>query len=202
MTAHERYLAGLPPRDKDERAQYAEYRLAARPVKERAVTMTVDLHWRNRAACRAVDADLFFSREDEGRRARALRELRARSVCAACPVTALCLAWANTTGDTYSISGGMTPEERLTAQYAAAGRQQSANTARARKARQRRAALLEAGEKRCTGPCGRMRPLDDFTTSKDWLRGDCRDCRNARYRRQSREAAALDDASADKRETA
>ena len=37
MTAHERYLAGLPPRDKDERAQYVEYRLAARPVKERQV---------------------------------------------------------------------------------------------------------------------------------------------------------------------
>jgi hypothetical protein len=37
MTTRERFLAGLPPRDKDERATYVEYRLAARPVKERAV---------------------------------------------------------------------------------------------------------------------------------------------------------------------
>jgi WhiB family redox-sensing transcriptional regulator len=152
--------------------------------------VTADLHWRERAACRSVSAELFFSREDEGRRARAMRERSARMVCAACPVTALCLAWANTTGDTYSISGGLTPEERLTAQYSAAGRQQSANTRRAQKARQRRAALLAAGVKRCTGPCGQTKPLDDFSTSKDFLRGDCKDCRNARYRRQRQEAAS------------
>jgi hypothetical protein len=30
MTTRERWLAGLPPRDKDERATYVEYRLAAR----------------------------------------------------------------------------------------------------------------------------------------------------------------------------
>lgn len=39
MTTRERFLAGLPPRDRDERAMYAEYRLAARraPRRERAV---------------------------------------------------------------------------------------------------------------------------------------------------------------------
>ena len=149
--------------------------------------MTADLNWRDRAACRLVSAELFFSHEDEGRRTQELRVRSARMVCAACPVTALCLAWANTTGDTYSISGGLTPEERLDVQYAAAGRQQSANTARARKARQRRAALLAAGVKTCTGPCGQTKPLDDFSSAQNWLRGDCKDCRNARYRQQRQE---------------
>ena len=37
MTTRERWLADLPPRDKDERAMYAEYRLAVRPVKGREV---------------------------------------------------------------------------------------------------------------------------------------------------------------------
>ena len=147
-----------------------------------------DSQWRNRAACRSVSPELFFTPEHYERpAARVLRERSARMVCASCPVTAVCLAWANTTGDTHSISGGMTYEERLTAQYAGAGRQQSSNTARAQKARQRRAAIIAAGEKRCTGPCGQMKSLDDFTTSNDWLRGDCKDCRNARYRRQRRE---------------
>lgn len=162
--------------------------------------MNADLHWRDQAACRFVPPDLFFSREDEGRRARDLRERSARMVCAACPVTAWCLAWANTTGDTHSISGGLTPEERLTVQYQAAGRQQSANTRRAQEARQRRAAILAAGKKRCTA-CGQVRSLDDYSIAKGWLRTNCKDCRNAQYRQQRRDAACIDDASAE-RETA
>ena len=147
--------------------------------------MTAGLHWRDRAACRTVSPDLFFAPDGEERpAAREMRERSARRVCASCPVTTLCLAWANTTGDMFSISGGLTPEERLAVQYAAAGRQQSANTARAKKARRRRAALLKAGVKRCTGPCGRMKPLDDFSSAKNWLRGDCKSCRSATRRRQ------------------
>jgi len=147
--------------------------------------VTAGLNWRDRAACRAVSPELFFTPDGEERpAARVLRERSARRVCASCPVTALCLAWANTTGDMHSISGGLTPEERMDARRSGAGRQQSSNTARPQKARQARAALLAAGEKRCTGPCGRMKPLDDFSTAKDWLRGDCKDCRNARYRRK------------------
>jgi WhiB family redox-sensing transcriptional regulator len=163
-----------------------------------------DPYWRERAACRTVPPDLFFAPDRQERPAtREMREQSARMVCASCPVTALCLAWANTTGDMHSISGGLTPEERLAVQYSAAGRQQSANTRRAQKARQHRAALLDAGVKTCTGPCGQTKPLDDFSTSKDFLRGDCKDCRNARYRRQRQETASIDDASADKeRETA
>jgi WhiB family redox-sensing transcriptional regulator len=168
--------------------------LRAAPATGPEVALMNALNWRDRAACRSVSPELFFSPDHQERpAAREMRERSARRVCASCPVTAVCLAWANTTGDMFSISGGLTPEERLDVQYAAAGRQQSANTARARKARRRRAAIEAAGEKRCTGPCGRMKPLDDFSIAGHWLRGDCNECRNARCRakaRQQRQEAA------------
>jgi len=145
--------------------------------------MTAGLNWRDQAACRTVSPDLFFAHEDEGRRARALRERSARMVCASCPVTGLdgpCVQWAIQTGDQHSISGGMTPEER-TATRRGAGPMLAAA--------RRRAVIEAAGEKPCTGPCGQTKPLSQFGLSKDGWRGDCKDCRNAYLRRQRREAA-------------
>ena len=150
--------------------------------------MTADLHWRARAACRSVSPELFFAREDEGRRARALRERSARMVCASCPVTGLdgpCAQWAIQTGDTYSISGGMTYEERRDARRGAGPM---------RAAERRRAAIEAAGEKpcvKCSKP-GETKPLSEFNLSKEGWRGDCKSCRNATLRQLRRVAAQRD----------
>lgn len=141
----------------------------------------MDSHWRNQAACRSVDPDLFFTPEGERPAAREMRERSARRVCASCPVTGLygpCAQWAIKTGDRYSISAGMTYEERLAAR-------QGAGPMLA--AERRRAAIEKAGEKPCTGPCGQTKPLSEFGLSKDGWRGDCKSCRNAYLRRQRRD---------------
>lgn len=147
---------------------------------------TLTLDWRDRAACRSVSADLFFTPDDrESPAARQMREQGARTVCGSCPVTAMCLDWATSTGDQWSISGGLTPEER--------GRrtpQQYSNARRAEEAARRRAAVEAAGKKRCTGPCGKDRPLSEFTIAGHRLRGDCKSCRNAKARREREEAAS------------
>jgi WhiB family redox-sensing transcriptional regulator len=65
--------------------------------------------WRDQAACRGADADLFFPVGTSGT-ARAQTE-RAKAVCAACPVVTDCLAFALAALPD-GIAGGMTPEER------------------------------------------------------------------------------------------
>jgi WhiB family redox-sensing transcriptional regulator len=68
--------------------------------------------WADRGACRApgVNPELFFP---IGVRGPALMQIAAaKAVCARCPVTAECLAFALRTGESAGIFGGMTPEER------------------------------------------------------------------------------------------
>ncbi|GLZ08549.1 transcriptional regulator WhiB [Actinomadura sp. NBRC 104412] len=68
-------------------------------------------HWSDHAICRGEDPDLFFP---IGYSAPILREQerRAKAICANCPVTADCLAWALKVGEPDGIWGGTTPEER------------------------------------------------------------------------------------------
>lgn len=71
-------------------------------------------HWRDMAACRDADADLFFPpNEPEGDIAREIREQAARAICACCPVIGPCLDLALATSDVWSISGAMNHAERL-----------------------------------------------------------------------------------------
>ena len=69
-----------------------------------------DREWRQRAACRAVDPDLFFPSTESGpvydRQVGA-----AKAVCARCPVRAECLAEALVRLP-YGIAGGLTEHER------------------------------------------------------------------------------------------
>jgi WhiB family redox-sensing transcriptional regulator len=60
--------------------------------------------WASHASCRFADPELFFS--DEGDAGYALR------ICAGCPVSEECLAWAVATRATYGVWGGTTEEER------------------------------------------------------------------------------------------
>lgn len=66
--------------------------------------------WRDRAACRGEDPELFFPVGTSGP---ALEQIEAaKAVCHRCPVAAECLSWALKNGEAAGIWGGKTTEER------------------------------------------------------------------------------------------
>jgi WhiB family redox-sensing transcriptional regulator len=66
--------------------------------------------WRDRAACRTEDPELFFP---VGTAGPALDQLiRAKSVCHRCPVAGECLAWALDTDQRTGVWGGLSEDER------------------------------------------------------------------------------------------
>ena len=72
--------------------------------------MTVQLNWRDDAACRDADPELFFP---VGTAGPALRQIRdARRICRGCPAQAPCLAWALDHGITDGVWGGTTEDQR------------------------------------------------------------------------------------------
>lgn len=73
-------------------------------------TGSVNGDWRERAACRDADPELFFH---EGDSIFALGyQARAKQICAGCPVADRCLAEALRLGEPFGVWGGMTPGER------------------------------------------------------------------------------------------
>lgn len=70
----------------------------------------VMIDWRQRAACRDEDPELFFPVSDTGPGAR--QAARAKAVCARCPVRAGCLDYAFENGLDHGIFGGLTERER------------------------------------------------------------------------------------------
>jgi WhiB family redox-sensing transcriptional regulator len=80
---------------------------------EGRVSMTDDaapMDWRNQAACLDLDPELWFPVGTTGPAVEQTE--RAKAVCAGCPVTAHCLAWALETGQSDGIWGGKTADER------------------------------------------------------------------------------------------
>lgn len=69
----------------------------------------VDQGWRDRAACRSVDPELFFPVGDDG--PGLVQIAQAKAVCAACPVVAACLSFA-LVALPEGVAGGLTVEER------------------------------------------------------------------------------------------
>ena len=68
------------------------------------------MDWRDRAACRSEDPELFFPVGDG---APALLQIaEAKAVCRRCPVVAECLTWALESGQGYGVWGGLTPDGR------------------------------------------------------------------------------------------
>ena len=66
--------------------------------------------WRDRAACRGEDPELFFP---IGAGDAALSQVeQARGVCQRCPVIEECLRFAISTGQDAGVWGGLTAEER------------------------------------------------------------------------------------------
>ncbi|KUL72339.1 MULTISPECIES: WhiB family transcriptional regulator [unclassified Streptomyces] len=68
------------------------------------------MSWRERAACRDVDPDLFFPIGTAGLALVQIAE--AKAVCARCPVRDQCLRWAVDVGQVEGIWGGTTESER------------------------------------------------------------------------------------------
>ncbi|WP_046731437.1 WhiB family transcriptional regulator [Streptomyces humi] len=68
------------------------------------------MSWRERAACRDVDPDLFFPVGTAGLTLVQIDE--AKAVCARCPVRERCLRWALDVGQVEGVWGGTTESER------------------------------------------------------------------------------------------
>ena len=66
--------------------------------------------WRDRAACRAEDPELFFPIGNGPAAQDQIAE--AKAVCRGCPVVTECLSWALEAGQDSGIWGGMTDDER------------------------------------------------------------------------------------------
>ena len=75
---------------------------------ESAITGAGD--WRDDAACRDADPDLFFPIGTTGPALRQVRE--AIRICQTCPIQVPCLAWALEQGVADGVWGGTTAEQR------------------------------------------------------------------------------------------
>lgn len=78
------------------------------PAAPTARPLTLVTDWRNQAACRAADPDLFWPEKNTP----AERIQEAKAYCAGCPATQACLDNALHTNDWDSIAGGRTGAER------------------------------------------------------------------------------------------
>lgn len=68
------------------------------------------MSWRQHAACRNEDAELFFP---VGTGAPALRQAEeAKAICHTCPVAEQCLEWALETKQQYGVWGGLDENQR------------------------------------------------------------------------------------------
>ncbi len=65
----------------------------------------MSLAWRQRAACRGVDPDIFYPVTDE-------EAEDAKAVCFGCPVKEACLEWALSSREKEGVWGGATERER------------------------------------------------------------------------------------------
>ena len=64
--------------------------------------------WRNLAACRGLNPDLFFAERGD-----TLTVRNARAVCATCPVAAECLEYAIANDETVGMWGGLCGDELI-----------------------------------------------------------------------------------------
>lgn len=71
------------------------------------------MDWRSRAVCGNARAWLFFGPDGEGPAERAIRESKAKAICAACPVRAECLEYALRHRVRHGVWGGCNEEERF-----------------------------------------------------------------------------------------
>ncbi|MFE1249455.1 WhiB family transcriptional regulator [Streptomyces sp. NPDC058766] len=81
-------------------------------------------NWRDQAACRHEDPELFFPIGTSGP---ALPQTeQAKAVCRRCPVQERCLQWALDTGQSIGVWGGTGEDERRALKRRTAARRRSA----------------------------------------------------------------------------
>jgi WhiB family redox-sensing transcriptional regulator len=69
--------------------------------------------WQQRAACRGEDSSWFFAPNYfEKRQEKLAREVKAKAVCASCPVRPECLEYALRIRETHGVWGGLNEMER------------------------------------------------------------------------------------------
>jgi WhiB family transcriptional regulator, redox-sensing transcriptional regulator len=73
--------------------------------------------WRERAACRKMEPELFFPPERQQDAATKKRIRIAKSACAICPVRMDCLIFSLRTGERHGIWGGLMTKERALSAY-------------------------------------------------------------------------------------
>jgi WhiB family redox-sensing transcriptional regulator len=80
-------------------------------------------NWREHAACRHEDPELFFPVGTSG--PAAMQTEQAKAVCRTCPVREQCLQWALETGQSIGVWGGTSETERRTLKRRVAARRNS-----------------------------------------------------------------------------
>ncbi|MFI5673268.1 WhiB family transcriptional regulator [Streptomyces cellulosae] len=80
-------------------------------------------NWREHAACRHEDPDLFFPIGTTG--PALVQQEQAKAVCRRCPVQEQCLEWALDTGQSIGVWGGTSENERRALKRRAAARRRS-----------------------------------------------------------------------------
>nr|WP_296772818.1 WhiB family transcriptional regulator [Rhodococcus sp. (in: high G+C Gram-positive bacteria)] len=83
----------------------------SRPVELPVPTADV-WDWQLAGLCRGYDSSVFFHPEGERGRARAMRERKAKDVCAQCPVVMQCRSHALAANEPYGVWGGMSAHDR------------------------------------------------------------------------------------------
>jgi WhiB family redox-sensing transcriptional regulator len=156
--------------------------------------LKADGDWRSRSACRVTTAAAFFPAAGVGAMA-AVR--KAKGICAGCPVLSQCRDFALTHPGIADdgVWGGLTVGERR--RLAPRPKPRPAVPRKPRSGpvvslEQRRAearARLEAGEKRCAGECGQVKPLTQFSVSTSALDGRQSQCKDCRLRMEARRRA-------------
>jgi len=79
-------------------------------ARNRTRTVATDSDWRDRAACRGEDPELFFPIGTKG--AALLQIGEAKAVCRRCPSREACLDWAMESGQDAGVWGGLSEDER------------------------------------------------------------------------------------------
>jgi len=81
-------------------------------VKHKSLTQAAARNdaWRDVAACRDADSELFFPEGTAGPGQR--QAVQAKRICMACPVRVACLSWALWQGVEFGIWGGTDPDQR------------------------------------------------------------------------------------------
>jgi WhiB family redox-sensing transcriptional regulator len=156
------------------------------------------MNWQSAASCVGKDPSLFFAPEAETAAARRVREIKAKLICARCPVALPCLVFGESQEDgvrEHGLYGGLngTERKRLRRRVQRSVRSTPADLMGAELIRQRNAlaslAAPPAAEQMCAGPCGLPKALPEFPGGRSECRGCLAEASRQRYHDQ-RSAAA------------